>query len=64
MIEERNIRNIYVAREIVKRYNWKEMYGRELEKEDRAGKNQLRKRYNKAKKKEKLKKEASDHGNC
>lgn len=37
---------------------------RELEKEVGAGKNQLRNRYNKAKKKEKLKKEASDHGNC
>ena len=37
---------------------------RELEKEVSAGKNQLRNRYNKAKKKEKLKKEASDHGNC
>ena len=37
---------------------------RELEKEVSAGKNQLRNRYNKAKKKEKLKKEESDHGNC
>ena len=37
---------------------------RELEKEVSAGKNQLRNRYNKAKKKEKLKKEASNHGNC
>lgn len=37
---------------------------RELEKEVRAGKNQLRNRYNKAKKKEKLKKEESDHGDC
>ena len=37
---------------------------RELEKEVGAGKNQLRNRYNKAKKKEKLKKEESDHGNC
>ena len=37
---------------------------RELEKEVNAGKNQLRNRYNKAKKKEKLKKEESDHGNC
>ena len=37
---------------------------RELEKEVGAGKNQLRNRYNKAKKKEKLKKEASNHGNC
>ena len=37
---------------------------RELEKEVGAGKNQLRNRYNKAKKKEKLKKEKSDHGNC
>ena len=36
---------------------------RELEKEVGAGKNQLRNRYNKAKKKEKLKKEESDHGN-
>ena len=35
-----------------------------LEKEVGAGKNQLRNRYNKAKKKEKLKKEASNHGNC
>lgn len=37
---------------------------RELEKEVGAGKNQLRNRYNKAKKKEKFKKEESDHGNC
>ena len=37
---------------------------RELEKEVGAGKNQLRNRYNKAKKKEKLKKEVSNHGNC
>ena len=36
---------------------------RELEKEVGAGKNQLRNRYNKAKKKEKLKKEEPDHGN-
>ena len=36
---------------------------RELEKEVGAGKNQLRNRYNKAKKKEKLKKEEADHGN-
>ena len=37
---------------------------RELEKEVGAGKNQLRNRYNKAKKEEKLKKEESDYGNC
>lgn len=37
---------------------------RKLEKEVGAGKNQLRNRYNKAKKKEKLKKEESDYGNC
>ena len=36
---------------------------RKLEKEVGAGKNQLRNRYNKAKKREKLKKEESDHGN-
>lgn len=36
---------------------------RKLEKEIGAGKNQLRNRYNKAKKKEKLKKEASYRGN-
>jgi len=36
---------------------------RELEKEVGAGKNQLRNRYNKAKKKEKLKKEESNRGN-
>ena len=35
---------------------------RELEKEVGAGKNQLRNRYNKAKKKEKLKKEAAANG--
>ena len=37
---------------------------RELEKEVHAGKNQLRNRYNKAKKKEKLKKEAAANGDC
>ena len=36
---------------------------RELEKEVGAGKNQLRNRYNKAKKKEKLNKEAARNGN-
>ena len=36
---------------------------RELEKEVGAGKNQLRNRYNKAKKKEKLNKEAAANGN-
>ena len=36
---------------------------RELEKEVGAGKNQLRNRYNKAKKKEKLKKEVDSNGN-
>lgn len=36
---------------------------RELEKEVGAGKNQLRNRYNKAKKKEKLKKEGDSNGN-
>ena len=35
---------------------------RELEKEVHAGKNQLRNRYNKAKKKQKLQKEASNNG--
>lgn len=35
---------------------------RKLEKEVGAGKNQLRNRYNKAKKKEKLKKEAAENG--
>ena len=37
---------------------------RELEKEVGAGKNQLRNRYNKAKKKQKLAKEAAGNGNC
>ena len=37
---------------------------RELEKEVHAGKNQLRNRYNKAKKKQKLQKEAAANGNC
>ena len=37
---------------------------RELEKEVGAGKNQLRNRYNKAKKKQKLQKEAAANGNC
>jgi len=37
---------------------------RELEKEVGAGKNQLRNRYNKAKKKQKLEKEADKNGNC
>ena len=36
---------------------------RELEKEVGAGKNQLRNRYNKAKKKQKLQKEADNNGN-
>ena len=36
---------------------------RELEKEVHAGKNQLRNRYNKAKKKQKLQKEANQNGN-
>ena len=36
---------------------------RELEKEVNAGKNQLRNRYNKAKKKQKLQKEAKQNGN-
>ena len=36
---------------------------RELEKEVSAGKNQLRNRYNKAKKKQKLQKEAAENGN-
>ena len=36
---------------------------RELEKEVGAGKNQLRNRYNKAKKKQKLQKEAAENGN-
>ncbi len=37
---------------------------RELEKEVGAGKNQLRNRYNKAKKKQKLQKEAAENGDC
>lgn len=37
---------------------------RELEKEVGAGKNQLRNRYNKAKKKQKLAKEAAKNGDC
>ena len=37
---------------------------RELEKEVGAGKNQLRNRYNKAKKKQKLTKEAAANGDC
>ena len=37
---------------------------RELEKEVHAGKNQLRNRYNRAKKKQKLQKEAAANGNC
>ena len=37
---------------------------RELEKEVGAGKNQLRNRYNKAKKKQKLQKEADKNGDC
>ena len=37
---------------------------RELEKEVDAGKNQLRNRYNKAKRKQKLQKEANQNGDC
>ena len=37
---------------------------RELEKEVGAGKNQLRNRYNKAKRKQKLQKEADKNGDC
>lgn len=49
--------------ELIYQIDYQHFTIRELEKEVGAGKNQLRNRYNKAKKKQKLQKEANNNGN-